>query len=972
MVGKRKIISITIVSAIVFLLGSIGISNAQLLYRPEMEIENYARTGYHLYGRTQINRSSNPRYDEFGNYIMDGVRIFSWDEQKINSRHENKSEKYSVMSKVNPVDDNEFFDIYLDNLVMLRESTKEFSSRFIVGNEVRVKFSPLTLNMTAMNGIRWDMNYADNNVTLISSRADTPLWFPADVLLDDSQNRLIPVYLTGAHIERKLGVVNLSANYVNTYKSNSALSRSQNSITGTIANGPVYNSAGQEANTGHIPVPLQIAVKIEDQSRYDQGGPRIYEIYPIVDGVPRPELLIGVSEGNWRDDFRLAQNQDDPNRQLYEARYMLDPMRVPDYAEFNGFNNIRDLPDDVLARRFDVDSDPEIEFSDLNEGKDFLECNGEDYLIFWFEVPSRDVQSYKFKALIGNNYKISMAEIFENNQSSKNTAQLGNVSATYFEPMVYARGDVKDMSNLDWVSFEWGQATANMLMSLRMDADIKGFKFVGEYSRNMQFRQYMNELATKQRYDADAYYLNVRKDFGKFSFGTELFKIDPEYRTSFINFDQAYKGMSEAWQSQMSADPYLRGMEGAQTDIESFSNYTWVIDNVDDNDDKDRYPDFHVYTGVRDRNGVYPGLDRNGNNRPDTNENDNLSPDYSEAFFLYNVDPDEYDYGYDLNQNSVIDVRENDDKPDYPYNVNTQGFHIFGSYGTDIGWKYTLGYLDKERIAGGGITDVKYGSVEYNKFIPFFADVKFSSIVKKVEDSIQDDVYRYATQLTTTLVDSSTYGYNLDVNNILMDDMLTERYWDPLRYRDSYVSKSYFETNLFRIRNLNIGMKLKYEINHQNETGYQDENDLIDRTQIYRGEYKYYLRDLLINPQVKFTNRKYTNSDGRELTLHEQHFYPIIKVEYPITTRTVFRFGMQGFPGLNATTRNLVNDQLDYDTRHMVVMLSNNSFYSGYDFTLNFGYQSTWQEFNGFARQAYNRTDRVYFVRLVVGLEPIS
>jgi len=53
-------------------------------------------------------------------------------------------------------------------------------------------------------------------------------------------------------------------------------------------------------------------------------------------------------------------------------------------------------------------------------------------------------------------------------------------------------------------------------------------------------------------------------------------------------------------------------------------------------------------------------------------------------------------------------------------------------------------------------------------------------------------------------------------------------------------------------------------------------------------------------------------------------------------------------------------------------MLSNTSFYSGYDFSLNFGFESTWQEFNGVARKAYNRTDRVYFVRLVVGLEPIS
>ncbi len=82
---------------------------------------------------------------------------------------------------------------------------------------------------------------------------------------------------------------------------------------------------------------------------------------------------------------------------------------------------------------------------------------------------------------------------------------------------------------------------------------------------------------------------------------------------------------------------------------------------------------------------------------------------------------------------------------------------------------------------------------------------------------------------------------------------------------------------------------------------------------------------------------------------------------------------MQGFPGgIPATVRNLMNDQLDYDTRNYVIMLSNKSFYSGYDFCLNFGYRSSWQEYNGIARKAYDRTERIYFVRLIVGLEPIS
>lgn len=227
--------------------GFAGISFSQdpnpssLLFNKSIERENYARTGYHLYGRTQISRSLNPRYDSFGNYLMNGVSIFQWNEEKINSRHTDAKERYSTLSKKNPVDNSAYFENYLGNLVVLNETNRAFSSRFMVGNEIRVKFSPLTIDMAALNGIRWDFNFSENNLTLVSSRADMPLWitgsfggyFEASAL--EVNDLLNPVYLTGAHFDRKFGIFNVAANYVNTYKTDSAQSRAKNSITGTIA-----------------------------------------------------------------------------------------------------------------------------------------------------------------------------------------------------------------------------------------------------------------------------------------------------------------------------------------------------------------------------------------------------------------------------------------------------------------------------------------------------------------------------------------------------------------------------------------------------------------------------------------------------------------------------------------------------------------------------------------------------------------
>jgi hypothetical protein len=328
----------------------------------------------------------------------------------------------------------------------------------------------------------------------------------------------------------------------------------------------------------------------------------------------------------------------------------------------------------------------------------------------------------------------------------------------------------------------------------------------------------------------------------------------------------------------------------------------------------------------------------------------------------------------------VIDNREDDDKPDYPYNKDTRGYHIFGSWGSEQGLKYTLGIVNFNQPVGGGKTKVNYGKIEYSRFIPFYANVNFATHLKKTQDDIADNVFRVSRELTTTLRDSLSLQYNVFFN---FQGIIPEKYYDPLEYRDSYVSTSYFETKLFRIPNLTIGFKFKYDINHQNATSYQQRNDIIERSHVLRADYRYYFHNLLLMPQVKFMARKYTNHNGVELPFHEEYFYPILRAEYPLTFSTTLKFGMQGFPGvkfkdktvipaINSTTRNLVNDQLDYDTRDYVFMVSNRSLYQGYDFCLNFGYQVSWQDLKGEIRAPLSSSHKVLFIRLVVGMEPIS
>lgn len=937
----------------------------QLLYRENIVAENYGRDGYHKYGLSITNREANPRYDYFGNYLMDGVRAYAWTEEKSNyGRHSDPlKDKRSSLYKTNEINDGEYFRQHLNNIVVVSESQKAFSTRFIVGNEIRVKFSPLTVDMATMNGVRWDMNFNNvNNFTFFSSRADIPGWFSKDYQSDNLRLVMLPVYLTGAHYDRQVGILNIAANYVNTYKSDSSISRNQNSITGTISHTPDVTS--------------MLVVKLEDASRFDGNGPTLFELIPVINGQERPELLVGITRGNWSKDFYDSRRQtNNPTYQNYENRFMIDPRRIPEYVEFNKTTpTVKGTTLDFLLRR--LTSDQVQTISSLSAtGQNYLQVNGGDYLQFWFEIPPalvKDIKTVVFKALVANTYRFSIAEV---SQNASNTG-MGQKDGWYFTPVKESRGNVHDNSNYGWVTFEYGIQTANMLMGLRLESHVKDFQFVAEYNRNLQFRQFESISSDKFRTDADAYYVNISKTWNRFTLGGEYFNIDSMYSTRLVNHDTNYfwmnSGDTAPWNSQFDADvSFIGGLippTGSSSSYEYMGNQM-TIDTVDDNDDKDQYPDFHLYDGVRDMNGIFPGLDKNGNNRPDTNENDNQVPDYAEPFFLYNSDPDEYDYGLDMNNNGVIDEREDDDRPDYPYDEGTRGFHAFGTYGLAEGLKYTVGVAKYAQPGTGGEADLRYGRMEYSRFIPFFADILTTTQVKKVEDTIYDNVFKYARQYSTTLIDSFTYTDNIFRTR---EGIGHEAYYDQLDYRNSWVSTSYLDAKMFRIPNMTVSFKFKYDINHQNKTGFQEKNEIIERTQIVKADYRYYLEKLLIMPQVKFLSRKITNHGRYQRPFHEESFYPIVKLEYPLTTSSTLKFGAQGFPGLNSTVRNLVYNQLDYDERHYLMMITNRSLYQGYDFSLNFGYEVNWQDLHGIMRKSFSRTDKVLFIRLIVGMEPVS
>ncbi len=169
---------------------------------------------------------------------------------------------------------------------------------------------------------------------------------------------------------------------------------------------------------------------------------------------------------------------------------MLDPKRIPQYYVFAS-NRIQAtggaLPSNYIFLKKEI-TEANADFSRLSgDNRKYLECNGEDYLLFWFEIPKKidaegkatiPVEEVEFQTLIGNDYKISISEVYGNVFASS----YGNQSARYFQVVKEAPGNIKDMSNIDWVSFKYGMQTADMIMGLRESSHIKGFSLLAEFN----------------------------------------------------------------------------------------------------------------------------------------------------------------------------------------------------------------------------------------------------------------------------------------------------------------------------------------------------------------------------------------------------------------------------------------------------------------------------------------------------------
>lgn len=909
---------------------------AQLLFKPGEPYENYAYESYRSYESVVFGRDRRPQFDNLGQFVMNGVGVFELQEYRTISPVAG-----SIISKPS------LYESYLNRLVIADDSYGGVNSRLIIGDRIRAKFTPLTLDLAAMNGIRMDSHFKGGSLVLLTSRVDKPIFEAVQnndhKIHGEEASEFRPrwsTYLMGGDLRTQLPGLDLGVSWVNQYRTDSFKQFSENSFKGTLP------------TTGHPP--KWIVVRVADQDPDDAVGVR----------VRLPVLTLNG---------RQLTHVPGPYDKLASEALTL---TVTEQAEGTIIPPIvRDNSNQLVINFPHLEPTPQ----------GFYEVEGRKVLLFWFKAPAffadtGDTVIVNRAAVdldVAGDYQIDLSEVFDGASSNP---------ATYFYTAAAARGKPDNLEYFHRVRVRYGRQTGSTLASVHANVDIKGFMLHTEYVRNFSFRAYPALISTRLHHADDqsqAWFATLRRDWERLSLGGEVFDVDSEYSTRLSVQDDDFRSYYQFLSSpfifptnyhEPRLPDYIESNRVAPTN-------TLEFDTVDDNDDKDQYPDTYflrkttnLRTGgryIEDPDGVFPGLDADLNGRPDINENSNQVPDYYEPFLLYRVNPDAYDYGEDTNHNGVIDERENDYKPDYPYDADRRGVHGFAQCAPFKYSTLTLGHHYTWAPSYGGRARSTYARLEYDRRVPFLVHLYAVERLRRVKDDIPDDVFglsRDPIYFEPDVVPLFPLTEE-ELRNPLGEAQLQK---DPLLMRHSWTNTLYTRVRFLRVDRLNVELSLKYDDNFQRRTALQPSNQISDLAVVAKADYWWNpWRDLQVVPQVKWLRQRRQDDEDQVVEIREDFFYPILRLEYPLSARTSVKLGAQGFPFWQSTYRNDATPGVDFDSQVYLAQLSNTSTYLGYQVNVNLGYEKRKRTFLDETRGAQDIDYSRLFLRVIAGLRPL-
>ena len=541
-----------------------------------------------------------------------------------------------------------------------------------------------------------------------------------------------------------------------------------------------------------------------------------------------------------------------------------------------------------------------------------IEASGADVITLTFNIEDfsptiedeiddfRQIKAVEIGLVLANDYKVEIT-------SNKQTNQLGT---PVFLPLLRAPGNVKDGSNQAFHRFRYGLPTANRMLGFDLAiSDVAGFELRGEFVKNSQYRRYPNENFTRRQAlaenEANAMYLTAQQRNYPWTVFAETFSIDSDYSTR----------------------AFIPNAEG---DVHYDSEERNVFEFVDDNDDQDELPDWsrryfgsRVNTrqgrGLLTDNAVFPGIDENNDDISDFNRNFNREPDYAEPFLRFEVDPPEFLFGMDMNNNTVIDRFEDDNQADYPYKLGHRGFNAYVGLEVIPGTNVMLGRLDERLLNTARENESTYLLLTAKREMPEkHLRLRLVANPRKVKDDIPDDVFLWT-----------------DTPGTRGAAVLTR---DQLVARDVFVNSTYIEVQYDRYFPFTTKVKHDlYKLLGTHDAGRRDQSFF---GIINKGEYPLAFKKWAFLPRWKQLYSKRTPTDRGVLRTQELTEIFSLQATRDINKNLIFTAGAEYelFYNLRERTDPLPPGYLeDGKTLILAGQVANNSSYLGYALTTNVG-----------------------------------
>jgi len=912
-------------------------------YQPGDKYINYSGRNYENYSTQFIRRRF---YDNFGNFLVDGVQIYGLGEQQQQFTGESPGGTSSIVKS-------RYYNQYFNNLVILNDTYGGFNTRLMVGDAIRTKFTSLTFDKARFNGIRWDAATAKYRGSLVLSRISDPIRVRFDQYPSVDgwrRTRNWTQYLFGGHFETDIGdIATVGVTYLNQHQRRADISSSEVSIKGVVANA----------------IPRVIFVRVSDDSPGDLSGPIIYGVPTvIINGLRRSTVNINGGLPNPR-----ASGLNNPVQYYVFRNFDISRLLYTgiDTTSWTRYTNYRDR---FGVARVDLPVYP----AQIPSG---------DNLTYAFVIPVGS-ESVTFSIILANDFKVEAAHDYVNIRDEygtdarfvSHTDSVIFAAPTIWKTFARAPGNVKDGSNKQIVTFNYGLTTGMAVYGLNFRLNLLGFDIEGEMNQSLEYSKYPLLKGPFFENKGSAYFIRGTKKVGRFMFGGERYRIEPDYITALNIFtlENSYFSTPGTPPALISVPPDKLDTDPSQGPIFAPGGAYYML--VDVNTDKDRWEDgFYFYdaqpTDPRNSDilnrfpdpyhlgyrlnsnelqsltdivrkpdaGIFPGrMDETG--VPLDDRNLNGIPDYLEDFLTFYSDPPSFLYGDDWNNNGVIDAQEINIVPGYPYDPDIDGYHLFSKFELLKSMNLTLGLLRESGLARGGHNKINYLKFTYDYATPRFGGVNLYYTAKRVEDDIPNSVYQYLGGVITAQNPIPTF--------------IT----DSLYYKDSFVHTLFVGTRYTQIPDLNIENDVKVEVNNQYHTGYQPPGRITFWGIVNKIDYtiNFFDRRLQLKPQLKFrTEKRVKTIDlqqggiSRQVSVlyHNQEIIPIFRIDYRLTDRTDVHFGLQGFSlfGLSDLftyrIRNLKDNYLDENRQTAALSITNRSDYGGYKVLIELGVKFT-------------------------------